>query len=62
MGGQRRDLHQQTDEQSSSSSSSSEERMLDEETIQDLEVTEEAGAAIKGGFGMTVTRHGAWTH
>jgi hypothetical protein len=60
MGGQRRDLHQQTDEQSSSSSS--EERMLDEETIQDLEVTEEAGAAIKGGFGMTVTRHGAWTH
>ena len=60
MGGQRSDLRQQTDEQTTNGST--EQKMLDEETIQDLEVTEEAGAAIKGGFGMTVTRHGAWTH
>jgi len=59
MGAQRRDLRQQTDEQTGSSS---EEKMLDEETIQDLEVTEESAAAIKGGFAMTVTRHGAWDH
>jgi hypothetical protein len=60
MGGQRRDLRQQTDEQTTSSSS--DEKMLDEETLQDLEVSEEAAAVIKGGIAMTATRHGAWTH
>jgi len=60
MGGQRSDLRQQTDEQTTNGST--EQKMLDEETIQDLEVTEEAATAVKGGFGMTVTRYWAAPH
>jgi len=60
MSGQGKDLRQQTDEQTAKGSR--EDRMLDEETIQDLEVTGEAAAGIRGGFTMTVTRHGAEPH